>query len=120
MHSPIYKTFDIVIVPFPFVDADATKNRPALVVSSRDFNQHGNTVLMMITSAQQSAWPLDTPISQLNSTGLTKESIIRAKLFTIDNRLIKTTIGKLSPIDQKKMLHNFTNLFEECFTNISH
>ena len=29
----IYKPYDIVVVPFPFADIVATKNRPAIVIS---------------------------------------------------------------------------------------
>ena len=35
----IFKAFDVVVVPFPFADRDATKRRPALVISNVLFNQ---------------------------------------------------------------------------------
>ena len=34
----IYERFDVVVVPFPFVDSPTTKPRPALVLSTRAFN----------------------------------------------------------------------------------
>ena len=113
MLSPIYKTFDIVVVPFPFVDAQKTKNRPALVISTKQFNQDGNSVLMMITSALHPHWYLDTEITDLKKAGLEKKSVIRTKLFTIDNRLIKGCIGSLSMQDQVSFSKNILCLLDE-------
>ena len=49
--------FDVVVVPFPFTDRHAAKRRPALVLSSRSFNQASqHSVLAMIASAEQSGW----------------------------------------------------------------
>lgn len=110
-HLKSYKTFDIVIVPFPFVDSDETKIRPAIVISSEDFNAAHNTVLMMITSASHSSWPHDTEIVDLQAAGLSKKSIIRCKLFTIDNRLIKKVIGRLASLDQVALTEHFCALF---------
>ncbi len=113
MHLVTCKAFDIVVVPFPFVDKSTSKNRPALVISSEAFNKNGNTILMMITSSVHASWPNDTPISRLTSCGLTKPSKIRAKLFTIDNRLIKSNIGTLDKVDRSTFLNNFYLLFKE-------
>jgi mRNA interferase MazF len=54
----------------------------------------------MITSAKNDPWPLDVIIKDLESTGLLAASVIRMKLFTLDNRYILRTIGKLSTRDQ--------------------
>lgn len=43
--------FDVVVVPFPFMDRPAVKRRPAVVVSSTEFNKvHEGKILAMITS----------------------------------------------------------------------
>jgi len=88
-------------VPFLFTDTLNSKNRPALVLSSQSFNHAGHTILVMITSAYHSSWPFDIKIQDVKGCGLEKASIIRFKLFTIDNRLIKGKIGTLSTIDQR-------------------
>ncbi len=110
-----YKTFDIVVVPFPFVDSMKTKNRPALVISAgKYFNAvSGHTVLAMITSAKHSSWKSDSSIKDLASCGLLKPSLIRYKLFTIDNRLIKDKIGKLSVKDQRTVQEKFFSVFAD-------
>ena len=116
----IYKTFDIVVVPFPFTDHFASKNRPALVLSSAEsFNsQIGHSVLAMITSARNERWPLDILISNLATTGLSKASIIRMKLFTLDNRLIHQTIGTLSEHDKKTVVHSLSLLLGDAFPSL--
>ena len=43
----ICNRWDVVVVPFPFIDKPADKKRPAVVLSSLDFNQGGYTVMAM-------------------------------------------------------------------------
>ena len=96
--------FDVVVVPFPFTDRSATKRRPALVLSSRAFNQKvQHSVLAMITSAGQSSWPGDHLIHDLDAAGLPAECVIRLKLFTLDHRLVIRKAGALAAMDQKKL-----------------
>ena len=94
----IYKRFEVVKVPFPFTDRNASKTRPALVLSDEDvFNAPiGHGVLAMITSAKHAAWPLDVPVTDLAAAGLPVPSIVRMKLFTLDHRLIIARLGQLA------------------------
>ena len=65
-----FAAFDVVVVPFPFTDRDASKRRPALVLTQAAFNQTTqHSVLAMITSADQSAWLGDRPIQNLAESG---------------------------------------------------
>ena len=81
--------FDVVVVPFPFVDAPQAKPRPALVLSTRAFNAaNGHTVLAMITRGAATRWPSDHRIVDLAPTGLKVESVVRWKVFTLDNRIV--------------------------------
>ena len=97
-----YKRFEVVKVPFPFTDRHASKIRPALILSELACFSAviGHSVLAMITSAKHSAWPLDTPVSDLAAAGLPAPSIVRMKLFTLDHRLIIARLGKLAPTDR--------------------
>ena len=90
---------DVVVVPFPFTDRRATKRRPALVVSSADFNEaHEQTILAMITSAR-SRWPSDVAIRGWREAGLNAPCKVRFKLFTLDDALIVRKVGTLSQRD---------------------
>jgi len=83
------------------------------VLSNTSFNTSvGHSVLAMITSAKNSNWLHDVNISDLNSTGLSSASIVRMKLFTLDNRLIIRKAGILANSDQQAVIKAFTQLFD--------
>lgn len=109
-----YKPFDVVVVPFPFTDSAQTKRRPALVLSqSTTFGDKiGHSVLAMITSQKNDPWPLDSAIHNSKQSGLTAPSVVRMKLFTLDDRLILRKIGHLSQKDQDQIRQNLTRLFD--------
>ena len=84
----------VVVVPFPFSESAEVKFRPAVVLSARPFNQCGLSIMAMVTSARRSKVQGDVPLPA-GTSGLPKDSLIRMKLFTLDNRLIKTRVGVL-------------------------
>ena len=96
-----FERFDVVRVPFPFTDRQATKNRPALVLSDRAlFNEPaGHCVMAMITSAGHASWPLDCAINDVAASGLPAASVIRWKLFTLDHHLVRGVLGRLGEAD---------------------
>lgn len=98
-----YDRFTVVRVPFPFTDRTAHKHRPALVLSSpMVFNDWiGHSVMTMITSAYHTPWPLDCPISDLQTAGLPAPSKVRFKLFTLDHRLVRGILGRLAENDAR-------------------
>lgn len=108
-----YNAFDVVVVPFPFTDSTTSKRRPALILSAGEtFNQPiGQAVMAMITSAKNSDWPLDVEIQNLDAAGLPSASIIRMKLFTLDERLIVRKAGTLESRDQAKVIKTLRQLF---------
>jgi len=100
-----FEAFDVVVVPFPFTDRSSSKRRPALVISdATSFNNRaGQSVLAMITSARHSDWPLDVEITDLDSAGLPASSVVRMKLFTLDNQLVLRKAGTLAEDDQQRV-----------------
>jgi mRNA interferase MazF len=98
-----FEQWQVVVVPFPFTDRPARRRRPALVVSRPEAlgNVIGHSVLAMITSAGHRRWPLDVPLSDLARAGLPAPSLVRMKLFTLDDRLIERRIGTLAPTDAR-------------------
>ena len=107
------KPFDVVVVPFPFTDNAQQKRRPALVLSSTFFNNEiSHSVMAMITSADNPAWPLDVPLSNLTAAGLPAPSMVRMKLFTLDHRFAIRLAGSLAEPDRNKVRQALRQLFD--------
>lgn len=100
-----FEAGDVVVVPFPFTDRSTTKRRPALVLSNaHTFNRPvAHSVLAMITSTQHSRWPLDVEITDLDAAGLPASSVVRMKLFTLDNQLVLRKAGALAEEDRQEV-----------------
>jgi mRNA interferase MazF len=96
-----FDQWDVVVVPFPFTDRPVRRRRPALVVSQRAplGAVVGHSVLAMITSAGHRRWPLDVAVSDLKAAGLPAPSVVRMKLFTLDDRLVERAAGTLVQAD---------------------
>lgn len=109
-----YKSFDVVIVPFPFTDTAKTKRRPALVLSQNEHfdDEIEHSVLAMITSKKNDPWPLDCEIKNKKPSGLTAPSVVRMKLFTLDHRFIIRKIGHLSKTDQNQVKQSLSQIFD--------
>jgi mRNA interferase MazF len=96
-----FKPFDVLVVPFPFTDSAAIKRRPALVLSAEPFQDRiGHLVLAMITSRENRGWPLDVEITGLKAAGLSHPSVVRMKLFTLDERFVLRKAGRLAEADR--------------------
>ncbi|GMV46859.1 MAG: hypothetical protein AMXMBFR66_22570 [Pseudomonadota bacterium] len=108
-----FERFTVVRVPFPFTDRAAAKNRPALVISDSGAfgTPAGHSVLAMITSIDNPPWPLDCPLADLASAGLPAPSKLRCKLFTLDHRLIRGELGRLSAADRERTEQTLRRLF---------
>ena len=95
-----YKRGDVVLVPFPFTDLRAAKQRPALVISPDEFNSSRDDLLVAaITSQIPSTLAADEfliPPSALAACGLPKPSLVKLlKLVTLHRLLVVRRIGAL-------------------------
>ena len=98
-----YEAFDIVVVPFPFTDQPTVKRRPAVVVSSANFNDaHQQSILAMITTSRVT-WPSDVTIEEWRQAGLVVPAKVRFKLFTLDNALIVRRVGAMHSRDGRRV-----------------
>lgn len=102
-----FELWDVVVVPFPFTERVGQKRRPALVVSKKEFNQNGHTLLAMITTQIHPPWPGDTLVEDSQAAGLPDACLVRLKVFTLDNRIILKKAGHLFPSDQTRVVKRF-------------
>ena len=91
----------VVLVPFPFTDQTAVKRRPAVVVSSRDYNDaRPDLVIMAVTSQLRVTGKYDgLPLTEWQSAGLLKPSAVKPVIATIKQPLVLRTLGALSTRD---------------------
>ena len=96
-----FKPHDIVVVSFPFTDSSTKKRRPALVISSEEFNEnHDQLILAMITTAKHSSWRSDIKLKDYAEANLIVPSIVRLKLFTLEKSMVVRQLGYLSKKDK--------------------
>jgi mRNA interferase MazF len=83
---PIFEPFEVVAVPFPYVERAAVKRRPAVVVSRTDAHRrHGLLWVVMVTSRENPSWPDDVPVADLTAAGLPQPSVVRpVKITTVE------------------------------------
>lgn len=93
---------DVLLVPFPFTNQSTTKQRPAVVVSTRAYAQaRPDVVLMAFTS--QVRTPLgfaEALLEDWQSAHLLKASVLKPLLATLEQSLIIRQLGTLSIRDQ--------------------
>ena len=91
-HSTIFSVGDLVLVPFPFVEAPRVRYRPALIVS-RAWPANGFRLYwaMMVTSSENAGWPDDIEFGPaFADAGLTVPCVIRpAKIASISEDTAK-------------------------------
>lgn len=96
-----YDFGDIVLVAFPFTDLQTTKKRPAVIISSRSYQQsRPDIILMAITSRIRQ--PLGTGEALLKdwqTAGLIKPSMLKPLIATIEQNRVVKPMGRLSTSD---------------------
>lgn len=81
---PRFKPWQIVTVPFPYVERPIQQRRPTLVIASGLGESHDLLWVLMITAAANRRWPEDVEINDHSAAGLPIPSVVRtAKIATI-------------------------------------
>ncbi len=96
---------DVVLVQFPFTSQTASKKRPAVVVSSRGYNEARlDVVVMAITSQLRiGATSGDVSVQSWNVAGLLKPSVIKPVFATIEQSLVIRRLGALDATDKQAL-----------------
>ena len=105
--SQIPSPGDVVSVRFDFMDRTGAKIRPAVVLSSRQFNQsRGYFVFTPLAGSARSFEDDDAAeIQDIDQAGLNRRSYSHRILATANNRDIIGIIGNLSGRDRSKVRH---------------
>ena len=91
----------IVLAPFPFTDQSATKQRPAVIVSSSAYHRaRRDVILMPITSQLRVSAFGETLVQDWQAAKLLMPSAIKPVFATLDQSLLIKSLGQLSARDQ--------------------
>ena len=91
---------DVVLVPFPFTDLTTQKQRPALVISSKGFNDSSSDAILLAITSQipRESQPTDYQLSseEQRKAGLPRPSLVKAgKVVTLSQALVRKTVGRV-------------------------
>ena len=93
------RRWDVVLLAYPFDDWSGAKVRPAIVVSSDEYNSRSeDAVFVLITSNTDKRSDFDFLVADIHPefarSGLAKSSMIRADMiWTLKQVLVKRTLG---------------------------
>jgi mRNA-degrading endonuclease toxin of MazEF toxin-antitoxin module len=100
-----FRRWDLISVPFPYVEGYEAKRRPALVISTDAFhNAHNACFAAMITTARhmQDVRKDDIAIAEWDKVGLPAPCVVRmARLSTFEAAPVIRRIGALAPVDRR-------------------
>tara|TARA_Y100000310_G_scaffold345532_1_gene466147 strand:- start:11220 stop:11567 length:348 start_codon:yes stop_codon:yes gene_type:complete len=90
---------DIVLVPFPFTNLSGIKQRPVLILSSKEYNQKGEDIITCGITSNLSDKEHSILITEkeMLSGKLPKASRIKSdKIFTLEKSIVKRKFGKVN------------------------
>jgi mRNA interferase MazF len=92
----------IVLVRFPFTSQAASKQRPAVIVSSRAYNLERPDLIMMPVTSQLRPTPAvgEVWLRQWQAAGLIKPSAVKPVIATLELGLVIRRLGALAAEDQ--------------------
>jgi len=99
-----FKRWELISVPFPYIEGYEAKRRPALVVSTDVFHAaHDACFAAMVTTARnmQDVRKDDIAIAEWAKAGLPAPCVVRmARLTTFEAAAAIRGIGALAPVDR--------------------
>ena len=112
----LYKTGDVVLIPFPFTDLSNSKRRPAIILSSTQFNKtHKDVIIAAITShLPHSRAHEEYKLNMREQTlaGLPIPSVVKvSKIVTLDQSLVQKCLGHVPPSTLTRIGRMFFSIF---------
>ncbi|MDZ4284585.1 MAG: type II toxin-antitoxin system PemK/MazF family toxin [Patescibacteria group bacterium] len=99
----MYRRGDVVLIPFPFSDLSTAKTRPAVVVSVSAFTHATDDLTVAMITSMRHATRFDYALKDWRQANLLAPSWVRAKLATLDPRLVRYAPGRLSSADMAEV-----------------
>jgi mRNA interferase MazF len=96
-----YRRGDVVLVPFDFTNRAGTRWRPAVIVSSDQYNRSSPDLLIasITGNLRALAHPGDYTLADWKAAGLLRPSLVQTKIATIEASLVGRRLGALTKTD---------------------
>jgi len=109
----VFEFGDVVLVPFPFTNQTASKQRPAVIASSLAYNRSKPDVVVMAVTSQFRPNPTmgEVWLRDWQVAGLLKPSVAKPVFATLERNLIIRQLGKLDPLDVVALRGAFSQIF---------
>ena len=104
---PNYSKNSIILVRYPFSDLSGFKVRPAVIVSTTHVSQ--DILIVPLTSKVSSLLPGEFVLAEWKKAGLNVPTAAKRGIYTIENKLVRKTIGKLQPQDVRQLEKSLRN-----------
>ena len=89
----MYKRGDIVVIPVPFSDLSSSKIRPVLIISSDEYNELTDDIIVMAITSNITSKKYCVHITETEEGELPEKSQIRTdKVYTLAKSIIKKKI----------------------------
>ena len=110
-----YNFGDVVLVTFPFTNLQATKKRPAVIISSHAYQQTRLDVILMAITSQIKTEPStgEAMLQDWQTAGLAKPSMLKPLIATLEQAQIIRGLGKLSATDREELGNIIKNILGE-------
>ena len=103
----------IILVPFPYTDLSGAKKRPALVISSAEFNSMQEDLICCLITSNPESSPYSIKINNkdMEEGFLEFESKIKPyRVFTINKRLVYKILGRLNLSKSKSVIDEINKI----------
>jgi mRNA interferase MazF len=110
------KQRDIVLIPIPFTDLTSQKRRPAVVISSDNYNEtHEDIVVVALTSnAEPRDFSITLTYDDLEEGVLKVTNMIRTdKIYTLNKSIIIKVFGRVKTHIFLKIKEFFLKIIEQ-------
>lgn len=96
---------DVVLVPFPFTNQTALKQRPAVIVSNAAYNSATPEIVVMAVTSQlrPNTQPGEVWLAHWQAAGLLKPSTVKPVFATLEQQIIIRQLGTLTAEDQEPL-----------------
>lgn len=96
-----FRPGDVVLVAFPFTDLSASKQRPAVVISSAAYNAaREDVIILAVTSRPARAGALgERAIEDWQAAGLLNASSLKPLVATVEQGTVRRRLGALGARD---------------------